>query len=69
MAKLVFNPFTGTFDFVGTTGGSLPVAAAVGDQLVSLDGSSFSSVQPVVSPTDGWLANLDGELLVEGILP
>lgn len=49
------------------TAGSIPLPTAVGDHLVSLNGTSYSSVQPVVSPEDGWLANWDSELIVEGL--
>lgn len=47
----------------------LPPATQLGDHLVSLDGSTFSVVQPVISIDDGWLSNADGELLVEGLEP
>ena len=50
-----------------TTG--LPAADAVGQHLISLDGSTFSKALPVVSPDDGWLSNCLGELLVEGLEP
>lgn len=58
-------------DIVALLGGvvksltGLPVPTAIGQALFSLDGTSFTSVQPIIS-CDGWLSN-DCELLVEGL--
>lgn len=43
------------------------IAAAMqpGDVLFSLDGSTFTAQKPIVG-TDCWLADDDGELIVEG---
>jgi len=49
--------------------GELPPATAPGQLFMSLNNTTFSIVLPVVSPDDGWLANCDGELLVEGLDP
>jgi hypothetical protein len=47
---------------------SPPPATQVGDHLVSLDGATFTVVHPVTSG-HGWLANCDGDLLIEGVDP
>ena len=47
----------------------LPAALQLGDHLVSKDGSTFSVVQPIVAADEGWLANADAELLIEGLDP
>ena len=41
------------------------VPTEVGQVLYSADGSTFSVAMPITS-SDGWLANKDGELLIEG---
>ena len=45
---------------------ALPAATQVGDVLYSKDGATFTVEKPIVS-IDGWLANADDELLVEGL--
>lgn len=50
-------------------GGCIPGPNGVGHLLMSLDGSNWESVKPVVGADDGWLSNADGDLLVEGWLP
>lgn len=46
--------------------GALPPATAVGQVLFSRNGTTFTVEQPIVS-VDGWIANFDDELLVEGL--
>ena len=46
----------------------IPPPVQVGDLLTSLDGATFAMVHPIVS-LDGWLANNDAELLIEGLEP
>lgn len=60
--------------FLGGTVKSLtlstfPPATAAGQLLISKDGLLFTREIPVVSPDDGWLANIQGELLIEGLTP
>ena len=50
----------------GPPGGALPPATEEGQVLFSKDGLVFTVEQPIVS-SDGWLANDDDKLLVEGL--
>lgn len=52
----------GAFD--PRAGGALPSASSIGQVLLSIDGSSFTTQTPLVG--DGWLANSDGRMLVVG---
>lgn len=49
-----------------STGGSLPSASAVGQVLMSIDGTTFSVQQPLTEYCCGWLINDFGEHLVVG---
>lgn len=58
------NPVAQTLTQI-LSGGSLPSASAAGQVLISLDGATFTIAIPVIGNAC-WLADGNGELIVEG---